>query len=105
MYIKQMESITCVGIYRYNKLRQTVCTRSCKVCATVSSGHWHVGTSVMEAMGSQKDMCEFGGLDWICDECCTTLVYPKPGRSRNKYHKCRKEVLEYCNFSRKVPVH
>ena len=63
-------------MHHYNKMRQTARTRTCKVCATASSVLWHVGTAVMEAMGSLKDTCEFGELDWVCDECCTTLVYP-----------------------------
>ena len=66
------------------------------MCSSESSDLWHVGKTVLDAMGSPASECECSDLDWVCDGCYTSLVYPKPGRKPCKFHKVRIDVLENC---------
>ena len=80
----------------YVSVRKITCSRSCKACSSESSDLWHVGKTVLDAMDSPASECECSDLDWVCDGCYTSLVYPKPGRKPCKFHKVRIDVLENC---------
>ena len=70
-------------------MRQVASNRSCQICSSNSTSHWHTGQSFLVKIGSQTCEHDIDRSGWLCDECFGLRAV-----RQGKYQAIRHEVLE-----------
>ena len=64
----------------YVAIHKAMSNRACKVCNNSSNTHWFLGKELLKEMGQTtlSDHVGISELDWVCENCFNTIIYPNP---------------------------